>query len=198
MTENFGMRAQKIIFSGELPPTADRVHAQTAAIGANLSQDQLEEVLEDINNLYNFKQTIYLEEIAAAVDEVTQCVGEQTRLMGLQITLGKSLVPSAVVSLRTSDGKQMTTEASGNSSTDAIFSAIQQAMKIRVFLSDFNYGNITQGACALGRATVTVEHHGQHVTARAYSIDILEASAKAFLIALNKIDKNRKEQFKNI
>jgi hypothetical protein len=198
MAETSGIKTQKMIFSGEIPPTEDRLHAQTAAIGANLSQEQFGEVVEDISNLYQLKQTIYLEEIAAAVDEVTQCSGEQTRLMGLQITLGKNLVPSAMVSLRMSDGTQTTTEASGNSSTDAIFSAIQHAMKLRVFLSDFSYGNITQGACALGRATVTVEHHGQHVTARAYSIDMLEAAAKAFLITLNKIYQKRKEQFKNI
>jgi len=190
-------KQQKLIFTGEMGPTPDHLHAQTAALGVVLTDVQFGEVLETINELYQVKQNIYFEEIAAVVDEVTQLVEQPARLLGLQITLGKSLVPSATVTLKTSEGKQVTTEAAGNSSMDAIFSAIQHAMHMRVFLSDFNYGTVTPGINALGKATVTVEHHGQHVIARAYSTDILEAGAKAFLIALNKIELNRKEQFRS-
>ncbi len=190
-------KPQKLIFTGEMPPSPDRLHVQTAALGAVLSEGQFDELFEAVNELYEIKQNVYAEEIAAFVDEIGQSVDGRTRLMGLQITLGKSLVPTATVTLKMPDGRQEMTEASGSSSTDAIFSAIQQAMRIRVFLSDFNYGTITQGVNALGKAQVTVEHHGQHVTARAYSVDMLDAAAKAFLIALNIIDQSRKEQFRS-
>jgi 2-isopropylmalate synthase len=185
----------RVIFSDEVSPSEERVHALTTALGAALSDEQFGEVLEEINHLYDLKQKVYFEEIAAIVDEIEQSEDLAYRLGSIQITLGKSLVPTATVSLKGPDGKSLIAEATGNSSVEAIYSAIQHAMNMRVFVKDLSYSTLTQGIDSLGKASVEIEHHGRQVTARAYSTDILEAAAKAFLIGVNNIYTNRKSSF---
>lgn len=185
----------KLVFTDEMSPTEERLHAQTTAMGASLSDEQFGQVFVRVCQLYELKQNVYFEEIQAIVDEIRLTPENGYVLTGVQITLGSSLIPSATVGIKNPEGKQILAEASGNSSIDAIFSAIQQALGVRVFLNDFNYGNISHGINSLGKATIELEHHGQEVTARACSTDILEAATKAFLIAVNIILNNRKEQF---
>lgn len=175
----------KIVFSGELPPTEERFATQIPVIEAGLSGEQFRRAYEEVCRLYNLKSKVFLEEIRAIVDEIVLTPPKGWTLVALKTGVGSKVVPAANIVLKSPEGMSIFAEATGDSSIDAIYSAIQHATGIHVFLSDFSYGNITSGAGAMGRATVTVDHHGREVSAFAYSIDILEAAAKAFLIAIN-------------
>ena len=185
-------KSEMIVFSSDVPPTRDRVHAQTIARGMVLSERQFDQVFEMISNLHDLKEKVYMQEIEAITDEVMHTPKDGYKLLSVRIAFGSRLVPSAAVSIRTAGGEQIIAEATGNSSIDAIYLAIQRATKTHVFLKGFTYGNLTPGANSLGKATVRVEHHGRHVSAQACSMDILEAVARAFLNAISIINETRK------
>jgi 2-isopropylmalate synthase len=173
------------VFNGNNPPVREIVHAQIAAMGKEFSQKQFEQAYQRINDLYELKTRIFTEEIAAVAEEIHIQPQTGWDLISLKITIGPSVLPAATVVLKTLDGKRITSEAAGYSSTDAICSAIGQATGIRVFLKDFNFSTISGGANSLGQASMTIEYHNRQVRTTACSIDMLEATAKAYLTAIN-------------
>ena len=173
------------VFNGNNPPVPEIVHAQIAATGKELTQKQFEQVYQRIYDLYELKAVIFTEEITAIAEEIHIQPETGWDIVSLKTTIGPSVLPAATVVLKTPDGKRITSEAAGYSSTDAICSAIGQATGIRVFLKDFEFHTISGGLNSLGQAKATVEYHNRQVRTTACSIDMLEATAKAYLIAIN-------------
>ena len=82
----------------------------------------------------------------------------------------------------------MSDAACGNGPVDSIFKAIDRLLKVEVTLEDYSLQSVTRGKDALGDATVKVRNEdGKLFIGRGLSTDIIEASAKAYLNALNKI-----------
>ncbi len=70
---------------------------------------------------------------------------------------------------------------------DAIYSAIQRLTGVKMALTDYRIRSITKGAEALGEAHVELEHSGRKIRGRGLSTDILEASALAYVAAINRL-----------
>jgi 2-isopropylmalate synthase len=173
------------LFDGNNPPVPEIVHAKLAAMGKEFTQKQFDELYQRIFNLYELKSQIYIEEIAAIAEEIHIQPQIGWDLVSLKITIGPNILPSAIVVLLSPDGKKITSESAGYSSTDTICSAIAEATQIRVFLKDFEFHTITGGLNSLGQANITAEYHNKQVRTTACSIDMLEAIAKAYLTAIN-------------
>ena len=173
------------IFDVNNPPVREIVHAQIAAMGRELTEKQFEQAYQRISDLYELKAIIFTEEIAAIAEEIYIQPEKGWDLVSLKTFIGPTVLPAANVVLKTPTGEKITSEGAGYSSTDAIFSAIGQATGIRVFLKDFNFSMISGGANSLGQASMTIEYHNRQVRVKACSIDMLEAAAKAYLIAIN-------------
>ena len=77
--------------------------------------------------------------------------------------------------------------ACGDGPIDAVFLAIEELTGITVVCRDFNVHSVTVGKDAQGEVMVEVEHEGQLYRGRGVSTDSVEASAKAFLDAINRI-----------
>jgi len=173
------------LFDANNPPIHEIIHAQIAAMGKELTSKQFEQVYQRIYDLYELKSIIFAEEIAAITEEIHMQPQKGWDLVSLKTTIGPTVLPAAIVALKTPDGERITSEGAGYSSTDAIFAAIGQATGVRVFLKDFNFSMISGGANSLGQASMTIEYHNRQVRVNACSIDMLEAAAKAYLIAIN-------------
>jgi 2-isopropylmalate synthase len=89
--------------------------------------------------------------------------------------------------LRRGEEKQTVNIACGDGPIDAIFLAIEQVTGFSVVCRDFSIHSVTVGKDAQGEVMVQVEHNGQVYRGRAVSTDSVEASAKAFLNAINRI-----------
>jgi 2-isopropylmalate synthase len=76
--------------------------------------------------------------------------------------------------------------AMGDGMVDAAFGAIMRATGVDAKLASFNIAAVTEGTDALGDVTVQIELEGERFTGRGISTDIVEASARAFLNALNR------------
>ncbi|MBN1786849.1 MAG: hypothetical protein JW806_00465 [Sedimentisphaerales bacterium] len=179
------LNPDKPIFSSNNPPVHEIVHAQTAAMGKELTAEQFKQAYERIRNLYDLKERIFTEEIEAIADEILLQPEIGWDLVSLKITIGPNVLPGATIVLTSPDGQRVTSQAAGFSSTDAICSAIAEATDIRIFLKDFEFYTISSGLKSLGRAMMTTEYHNRQVRTTACSVDMLEATAKAYLIAIN-------------
>ena len=108
-------------------------------------------------------------------------------LESVQITSGTNCVPTATVQLKDSNGESIRDASIGDGPVDAIYSAIQRLTGVRSNLVDYRIRAVTQGKEAQGEVTIELDHSGRKVRGRGVSTDILEASAKAYLAAINRL-----------
>ena len=95
-------------------------------------------------------------------------------------------MPSATVVLR--KGKEKFQETSdGDGPVDAIYRAIDKIIRLKLVLEDYNIKSVTAGKDALGEVSVVLEYDRRRFLGRNSSTDIIEASANAYVDAINKI-----------
>jgi 2-isopropylmalate synthase len=157
------------------------------AMGYTLSGEQLDTVFEQFKVLADKKKEIYDADIAALVEQQIHAVAEQWTLESYKVLCGTGQVPEVTLRLRRGDEKQTVNVAGGDGPIDAVFLAIEQATGFSVVCRDFNVHSVTVGKDAQGEVLVQVEHDGRLYRGRAVSTDSVEASAKAFLNAINRI-----------
>ena len=107
--------------------------------------------------------------------------------MGLQVTAGSNTIPTATVTLKDSNGQTVQDASIGDGPVDAIYSAIQRMTGIKVGLTDYRIRAVTKGKEALGEVQIELEHSGRKIRGRGVSTDILEASALAYVAAINRL-----------
>ncbi len=162
---------------------ADRARA----LGYHLTGEQLQTVFEQFKLLADKKKEIYDADIAALVDH--ELHDEQTTwsLVSYEISAGTGHTPRVRLTLKQGETEQTTEMASGDGPVDAIFLAIEKLTGVTVVCKDFRVQAVTVGKDAQGEVNVEVEHSGRVYRGRGVSTDSVEASAKAFLSAINRI-----------
>ena len=108
-------------------------------------------------------------------------------LEALSTTSGTGTLPVASVALVNAAGERRQAVAAGDGPVDAVFQAIEQVTGITVKLRDYQIHSVTVGKDAQGEVTVEFEHPSGVYRGRGVSTDIIEASAHAFLNAINRI-----------
>jgi 2-isopropylmalate synthase len=111
------------------------------------------------------------------------------KLVGLHTTAGLSVLPTATVAIRRPDGEIVQDAAIGDGPVDAIFKAVERVTGVRANLREFVVRSVSQGKDAQGEVTLEleVESGDRAFHGRAASTDIIEASAQAYLNAVNAI-----------
>jgi 2-isopropylmalate synthase len=99
-------------------------------------------------------------------------------------------VPRARVVLVRS-GEKVEATAEGDGMIDAACKAIRQATGVEGKLTDFNVSSVTGGVDALGDVIIQLDAEGVRVSGRGVSTDVVEASARAYLNAVNKVTRIR-------
>jgi 2-isopropylmalate synthase len=156
-------------------------------LGYTLSDEQLQAAFEKFKALADKKKEVFDEDIEALVDDQLNLSSDLWELVGLQVTAGSKTTPTATVTIRDSAGNTMQDASVGDGPVDAIYSAIQRLTGIKMVLTDYRIRSITKGTEALGEAHVELEHSGRKIRGRGLSTDILEASALAYLAAINRM-----------
>ena len=125
---------------------------------------------------------------------------EGHELASFSASKGPDAVPTATVTIRPAGGGEyLTATATGDGMVDAACAAIRQALgRDEVNLTVFNVGAVTEGIDALATVTITIEVDGTGFTGRGVSTDVVEASARAFLDAINRSERitKRKGEFR--
>ena len=157
-------------------------------LGYDLDEAEVKRAFLRFKELADRKVEISDADLEAIVaDEVATAEAELYEIAGIEVAGGTDEQPRATVRVRrTDDGSEVTQSEVGDGMVDAACAAIRRATGIDGRLTSFNVSAVTSGIDALGGVTVQVEVGDQRVTGRGVSTDIVEASARAFLNALNK------------
>ena len=157
------------------------------ALGYSLGSDQIQQIFESFKVLADKKKEIYDADIAALTEQEMRQVPELWSFVSYNITSGTGQIPSVHLRLCRGQNEVATDVVGGDGPVDAVFLAIENLTGISVVCKDFNVHSVTVGKDALGEVMVQIEHGGRMYRGRGVSTDSVEASARAFLNAVNKI-----------
>lgn len=156
-------------------------------LGYNLSEEELELAFSRFKQLADKKREIYDEDIESIVVEEVLRVPRRYKLVYLTVVAGNMTVPTATVKMEV-DGKVIQEAGFGDGPVDATFKTIKKITRTRSKLLQFAINAITGGTEAQGEVTVRLEEKGQTVIGQGADTDVIVASAKAYINALNKME----------
>ncbi len=156
-------------------------------LGYELSDEELEHAFNQFKILADKKKDIYDQDIEAIIQDEKSEVPHIYELDSLSISCGPNTVPTAGVRLRVGKDKIIDNATIGDGPIDALFKAIDLLTGTKGKLLDYNIRSITGGKDAMGEVIIDVDVKGKSYRGRATSTDIIEASAKAYLNAINKV-----------
>ena len=105
----------------------------------------------------------------------------------MQISSGSSMIPTATVSLRNAAGDIIQDAGTGDGPVDAVYSTIARITGVTAKLLEYSIRAITGGKEAQGEVYIKLDYQDRSYRGRAFSTDIIEASALAYLQAINRI-----------
>jgi 2-isopropylmalate synthase len=160
--------------------------ARLKDLGFDLAGAELDRAFKKFKDLADRKKEVYDEDLTAMVaDEATQ-IPETYALDYLHSISGTGLIPSATVRL-VKDGQTFQDSGVGDGPVDAALAAIDAITGLKGRLLDYALRAATGGKDAIGEVSVKVEFDGTVVSGKGASTDVIEASARAYLNALNRL-----------
>jgi 2-isopropylmalate synthase len=158
-----------------------------AEMGLHVQGDALNQAFIRFKELADRKAEITEADLEAiVVEEIGSGVVHRYSIVSLDLHGGTQHTPSAKVVLADGETK-VEGEAEGNGMVDAACAAIAKATGVSGTVLDFNVSSVTKGGDALGDVVIQLEADGCKASGRGVSTDIVEASARAYMNAVNKI-----------
>jgi 2-isopropylmalate synthase len=174
-----------------------------AALGYTLKEEQFEKVYQRFLVVADKKKTVDTRDLEAIVaDEAQVFFDEAYHLEHIQVTCGDHSIPTATVRIRGPKGQMFCDADHGTGPVDAIYRAINRVIGEPNELIEFSIQAVTEGIDAVGRVTIRIEADEpvpeNGVERRVFSghgadTDIIVASAKAYMFALNRLIAARRE-----
>ncbi|MBN1289632.1 MAG: 2-isopropylmalate synthase [Actinobacteria bacterium] len=160
---------------------------QLERLGHYLEEDELDEAFKRFKELADKKGSLSGDDIEAVALDFIRTEGQEWKLSAYEVhSGGHQAPPSATVTLERED-ERVTERAVGDGMVDAACMAIREALGIKARLISFSIEAITGGLDALGDVTVQLDIGGRVVVGRGVATDVVEASARAYLNAVNKV-----------
>ena len=155
-------------------------------LGITLEDAQLNRAFARFKDLADRKITLTDHDLEAIVtEEIGSGKEDLLVLEAVQVGGGTHLAPTATVRLRRGDDL-IEESAMGDGMIDAVMGALGRAAGIEPRLVAFNVSSVTGGSDALGDVVVQLDVDGRRVTGRGVATDVVEASARAYLAAINR------------
>jgi 2-isopropylmalate synthase len=190
--ESVGIPKSSLILGKHSGRHAFRDRIET--LGYSLSDKELNLAFKRFKALADMKKDVYDEDIEMIImDEVVR-VPEKYRLAYLSVVCGNMAIPTATVKIEI-EGHVFQEASFGDGPVDATLKSIQKIIKTDSVLLKFYVNAITGGTDAQGEVFVKLEEDGSTVIGKGVDTDVIVASGKAYINALNKLDfvKRRKE-----
>ena len=184
--EDVGWGANKMVMGKHSGRAAFRARLQELGIVLE-GEEALNAAFARFKDLADKKHDIFDEDLQALVnEEVVAHVSEHYRLLSMRAHSETGELPIAQVVLSVG-GQERTAETQGGGPVDATFKAIEQIAQSGTELLLYSVNNITSGTDAQGEVTVRLSKGGRIVNGQGADTDIVVASAKSYLNALNKL-----------
>ncbi len=154
-------------------------------LGYRLSEEGLDKAFERMKQLADHKKEIFKEDLEAIISEEIDRPDEKYQLLSLHVQGGTTTAPVATLTLAI-EGKTLHSSGTGDGLVDAAYRTISEMTQTKSRLLSYNVKGITGGTDALGEVTVTVEQENKVAMGHGADTDIIVASVRAYLNALNK------------
>jgi 2-isopropylmalate synthase len=164
-------------------------HAMAARLehlGFKLTDAEIDSVFARFKEVGDKKKFVYDDDLSALVDDSIGNASETFALDYIHVTSGSTTVPTATVRLK--KGEELLQDSSpGNGAVDAAMQAIDRIVQKRGVLASYRVEAVTQGRDSLGEVTLKIDFgNGELVTGKGASTDVVEASARAYVNAINR------------
>lgn len=156
-------------------------------LGFHLNKNQLEKAFERFKQVADKKKNIFDDDLIAIAEDELRLIRPLWQLVSFEVISGTQVVPKAIVRLK-KKGKTFTSSSTGDGPVDACFKAIDKISNIKAELQDYRLEAVTSGKDALGGVNLKLSLKAKTALGRGSSTDIIEASVRAYLDALNKIE----------
>ena len=161
--------------------------ARLKKLGYVLSEKDLGKAFFRFKSLADKKKEIFDEDLAIIVeDEIGSAAPEVYKLISFQALSGNEITPHATVRLK-KKAKIFSGSSKGDGPVDACYKAVERITGIKGRLIDYQLRAVTRGKDALGEVSIRFASKGKEASGRGASTDIIEASLKAYVSAINKL-----------
>jgi 2-isopropylmalate synthase len=157
-------------------------------LGFELSEQELNAAFVRFKELADKKREISDRDLEAIVNDEIRHAPEAFKLEQVQVSCGDRAIPTATVTIVMPDGSEITDASVGTGPVDAIYKAINRIVDVPNQLIEYSVQSVTAGIDALGEVTIRLKHpDAGTLSGHSANTDIIVASARAYLSALNKL-----------
>ncbi|SDK74458.1 2-isopropylmalate synthase [Natronincola ferrireducens] len=156
------------------------------SLGYHLSKEELNKTFQEFKNLADKKKVVYDKDLEALVEEKSVNTKEIYKLGQFVINSGNTITSTAIVKLWNNE-EEVEKVATGHGPVDAAFKAIDKIVGNGFTLEDYALNSVTEGEDAQGEAVVKIKLDEDIYNGRGISTDVVEASIKAYINAINKM-----------
>ncbi|WP_133580984.1 2-isopropylmalate synthase [Aureibacillus halotolerans] len=164
---------------------AFKTHLQK--LGFSINDEEMQTLFTAFKSLCDTKKEVTDDDIIALVTD--NKLGKETsvyELKSIQVNYGTNDVQTATITLTHPDGTEQCQASTGAGSVEAIYNTIETMLDVPIALYDYRIQSVGGGRDALAEVYVTVDVQNHRVSGRSVSQDVLEASAKAYISAVNR------------
>ncbi len=158
-----------------------------AELGYSLSEEDFSRAFTAFKGLADKKKEVTDRDIESLIAEEQRTVSETYHLDRIQVSCGDRGIPTASVKLIGPDEQVLADAALGAGPVDAVYRAINRLIGVPNKLTEFSVKSVTEGIDAIGEVLIRIESDGITYTGRGADTDIIVASAKAYMNALNRL-----------
>jgi 2-isopropylmalate synthase len=160
--------------------------ARLKELGFELDEAELGRAFKKFKDLADKKKEVFDEDLIAIVSDEMAQVPETYTLDYLHVISGTGVIPSATVRL-VREGQVFQDSGVGDGPVDAVLNAIDAIAGLKGRLQDYQLRAVTGGKDAVGEVSIKVDFDGTVVSGKGGSTDVIEASARAYVNALNRL-----------
>ncbi|MCB9059125.1 MAG: 2-isopropylmalate synthase [Calditrichae bacterium] len=155
-------------------------------LGYTLSDDELNDVYQNFTELADKKKEVFDDDLRILMGDEASKKREQLNLEYIQVYIGTHTIPTATVKIRINDEIKQES-ATGDGPVDAVINAIDRALDRNYRVESYQVRSVTAGREAMGEVLLRIRDGEKSYNGRGTSTDIIEASAKAYLKAINRL-----------
>ncbi|WDV48219.1 2-isopropylmalate synthase [Clostridiaceae bacterium M8S5] len=182
--ESVGLNKNKMVLGKHSGKHAfkDRVKS----LGYDLSEEIIVKLFKQFKDLADKKKNVFDKDIEALISGKTIKIPSVYTLNRFVINSGNTISSTATIALE-KDSITIEDSAMGDGPVDAAFKALEKLVSMDLVLENYSLNSITEGKDAQGEAIIKLRHNSKIYTGRGLSTDIVEASIKAYIAAVNKV-----------
>ncbi|MDB4637839.1 2-isopropylmalate synthase [bacterium] len=155
-------------------------------LGYKIDDETFQKVFDGFITLADKKKEIFDSDITALIESQKTDFEAHWVLNSFHTSAGTGMIPTATVELQHDEEEPVSDAATGDGPVDAVFRALERIVGIEARLEDYDVRSISSGKDAQGEVIVEISYLGRKYHGRAISTDIIEASTRAYLHALNR------------